>query len=119
MLLASCSNGMQDVPLEECPGDQVSVAVSGGVSPTISWTPSCGISSLDVFPTAGGASLWVLYSGAQAPENPFRSGIRYGRPPAGALEVTGPMPLVVGTEYTVAVYRSPERVLAGAATFRP
>ncbi len=119
VLLASCSNGMQDVPLEDCPGDQVSVTVSGGLSPTISWTPSCGMSSLDVFPSAGGSSLWVLYSGARSPENPFRSGIRYGHAPASALEVTGPVPLAVGTEYTVAVYRSPERVLAGVARFRP
>ena len=119
VLLASCSSGMHDVPLEECPGDEVSVTVSGGPSPMISWAPGCGMSSLDVFPTAGGSSLWVLYSGDQAVENPFRSGIRYGHAPAGALEVTGPVPLAVGTSYTVVVYRSPERVQAGVATFRP
>jgi hypothetical protein len=61
----------------------------------------------------------VLYSGDQALENPFRSGIRYGDAPAGALEVAGPVPLSVGTSYTVVVYRSPERVQAGVATFRP
>ena len=56
-LLASCSSGMQDVPLEECTGDQVSVTVSDGLSPMISWAPGCGMSALDVFPTAGGSSL--------------------------------------------------------------
>jgi hypothetical protein len=73
VLLASCSSGMHDVPLEECPGDEVGVTV----------------------------------------------GIRYSHAPAGALEVTGPVPLAVGTSYTVVVYRSPERVQAGVATFRP
>jgi hypothetical protein len=120
VLLASCSSGLQDVPFEECPGDEVSVTVSGGLSPTFSWAPGCGMTSLDVFPSAGGSSLWVLYSGGQAVENPFRSGIRYGDAPAGALEVTGPVRLAVGTEYTVVLYRSVgARVQAGVATFRP
>ena len=122
LLLAGCSSGMQDVPLEECTGDQASVTVSDGLSPMISWAPGCGMSSLDVFPTAGGSSLWVVYSGDQALENPFRSGIRYGDAPAGALEVAGPVPPAVGTQYTVAVYRSDgggARVQAGVATFRP
>jgi hypothetical protein len=124
VLVASCSNGVQDVPLEVCPGDQVSVTVSGGLSPTISWAPSCGISSLMVYPTAGGSALWVLYSGQQAAENPFRSGIRYGQAPAGALEVTGPVLLAAGTSYTVIVYRTEAgdggaRLQAGVATFRP
>jgi hypothetical protein len=115
---------MQDVPLEECPGDQVSITVSGGLSPMISWSPSCGISALDVFPADGGSSLWVLHSGAQVPGNPFRSGIRYGFAPAGALEVTGPVPLTAGTSYTVLVYRTEAgdggaRLQAGVATFRP
>ena len=119
-LLPSCSNGIQDAPFEECPGDEVSVTVSVGLSPTISWAPGCGMSSLDVFPSAGGSSLWVLYSGGQAVENPLHSGIRYGGAPAGALDVTGPMRLTVGTEYTVILYRSVgARVQAGVATFRP
>jgi hypothetical protein len=120
-LLLSCSGGMQEVPLEDCPGDQVDVTVSAGLSPTISWTPACGIGSLDLFPTAGGSSLWVLYTGDQALQNPCHSGIRYGQAPAGALEVTGPVPLTAGTQYTVALYRLIERtrLQAGVATFRP
>ena len=120
-LLGSCSSGPSDVPLEACPGDTVSLTVSMGLAPTISWTPACGMSSLDVFPAAGGSSLWVLYSGAHAAENPFRSGIAYGHAPPGALEVTGPLPLAAGTEYRVAVYRYIDgtRLQAGVASFRP
>jgi hypothetical protein len=79
------------------------------------------MSSLDVFPAAGGSSLWVLYSGAEAAENRFRSGIAYGHAPPGALEVTGPVPLSAGSEYRVAVYRYIDgtRLQAGVATFRP
>lgn len=126
LLLWSCSDSPQAVPLEDCPENQVSVTVSPGSVPTFTWAPSCGIASLDVFPAAGGSSLWVLYSGEQAAENPFRSGIRYGHAPSGALQVTGPAPLVSGTDYTILVYRylSDSGALgilhqAGSATFRP
>jgi hypothetical protein len=111
---------------EECPNNQVSVSVSSGSVPTFTWDPACGIASLDVFPAAGGSSLWVLYSGQQADENPFRSGLRYGRAPAGAIQVTGPTPLVTGTEYTIIVYRFLSEggalgtlLAAGSTTFRP
>lgn len=120
-LLGSCSGDPSDVPLEDCPGDTVALAVSAGRAPMISWTPACGMSALDVFPAAGGSSLWVLYSGAQAAENPLRSGIAYGHAPRGALEVTGPVPLAAGTVYRVAIYRYIDgtRLQAGVATFRP
>jgi hypothetical protein len=126
LLLASCSDSPLE-PVEECPDNQVSVTVGQGVTPTFTWAPACGIASLNVFPAAGGPSLWVLYSGPHAADNPFRSGIRYGRAPAGALEVTRPSPLISGTEYTILVYRylsegsgGPGALLsAGSATFRP
>jgi hypothetical protein len=125
-VLAGCSDSPQEAPLEECPDNEVIVTVSGGVTPTFSWTPRCGMASLDVFPSNGGASVWVLFSGEQAGTNPFRSGIVYGQAPPSALEVTGPMPLSAGTEYTVLIYRCAgdasgcdALLQAGAATFRP
>src|SRR5919112_4843126 len=125
-MVAACSDSPQEVPLEECPDNQVSVTVSEGVTPTISWTPRCGMASLDLFPSAGGASLWVLYSGEQAAANPFHSGIVYGHRPPGALEVTGPAPLSAGTEETVIVYRCfgdasgcGTRIQAGLSTVLP
>jgi hypothetical protein len=125
LLVGSCSDSPQ-APAEECPDNQVTLTVSSGSVPIFSWEPACGIASLDVFPAVGGASTWVLYAGQRAAENPFRSGIRYGRAPAGALEVTGPSPLASGTEYTIVIYRllgetgGPSSLLsAGSATFRP
>lgn len=126
LLLVACSDSPLRVLPEECPDNQVAVVVSPGSVPTFTWSPACGIASLDVFPRAGGPSLWVLYSGPRAAENPFRSGIRYGRPPLGALQVTGPEPLAAGTEYAIIVYRllgesgGPSSLLAaGSAAFRP
>jgi hypothetical protein len=125
-LLTACSDSPQEPALEECPDNQVSLAVSEGPTPTFSWAPQCGMASLDLFPSAGGASLWVLYSGEQAAANPFRSGIVYGHAPPGALEVTGPAPLSAGTDYTVILYRCSgeaggcgARLQAGVARFRP
>jgi hypothetical protein len=125
-VLAGCSDSPQEAPLEECPDNEVVVTVSGGVTPTFSWTPRCGMASLYVFPSAGGASLWVLFSSEQAATNPFRSGIVYGQAPPSALEVTGPVPLSAGTEYTVLIYRCAgdasgcdALLQAGTATFRP
>ena len=125
-LLAACSGSPQEVPPEDCPDNQVSLTVSEGLTPRFSWAPRCGMASVNVFPTAGGASLWVLYSGQEAAANPFHSGITYGRAPAGAIEVTGPVPLSRGTEYTVIVYRwigdpggSGVLYQAGSATFQP
>jgi hypothetical protein len=126
LFLGSCSDPAQEAAPEECPDNQVSVSVSSGSVPTFTWAPACGIASLDVFPAAGGSSLWVLYSGQQADANPFRSGLRYGRAPAGAIQVTGPTPLVTGTEYTIIVYRFLSEggalgalLAAGSTTFRP
>ena len=123
---AACSGSTQESPLEECPDNQVTLSVSAGTTPTFSWSPSCGISSLDVFPSAGGAAVWVFYGGQQAATNPFRSGIRYGQAPSGALVVTGPVPLTSGTEYRVTVRRwlgdpgGPGSLFeAGTATFTP
>jgi hypothetical protein len=89
-LLTACSDSPQEPALEECPDNQVSLAVSEGPTPTFSWAPQCGMASLDLFPSAGGASLWVLYSGEQAAANPFRSGIVYGHAPRVLWRSPGP-----------------------------
>ena len=104
-LLGACGDSPHEVSLEECPNDEVTVTVSAASPPQFSWSPRCGMASLQVYPSAGGPSVWVLYSGGQAATNPFRSGIVYGHAPVGALEVTGPAPLSRGIEYRVLVYR--------------
>jgi hypothetical protein len=105
VLLAACSDSPQEPPLEECVDNQVTLTATQGAVPTFSWSPSCGMSSMQVFPSSGGASVWVFYGGEQAETNPFRSPINYGHAPSGAFVATGPEPLRAGTEYTVIVYR--------------
>jgi hypothetical protein len=90
-----------------CADDQqVEVLVSGDQTPLFTWTPACGMASLEVFPTTGSpTSGWVLYTGSRAAENPLRSGVRYGQAPPEAVEPAPATALVQGTEYTITVYR--------------
>lgn len=104
-LLAGCSDsgGPSSVP---CADDQqVAVSVGAGPRPTFTWAPTCGMTSVQVFPSAGPPAAWVLYGGANAQINPLRSGLRYGEPPPGALEAAPEATLQAGTEYEVTVYR--------------
>lgn len=104
-LMASCSDsgGPSSVP---CADDQqVAVSVSAGPRPTFTWAPACGMTSVQVFPSAGPPAAWVLYGGANAADNPLRSGILYGEPPAGTVEAAPEAALQAGTEYEATVYR--------------
>ena len=73
--------------------------------PVFTWTPACGMASLQVFPTDGGPSTWVLYTGSNAEQNPLRSGVRYGVAPPETIEPTPATGLAAGTNYAVLVYR--------------
>jgi hypothetical protein len=81
----------------------VNVTVSDDRTPIFSWTPPCGLASLQVW-NQHQTSGWVLYTGSRAAENPLRSGIRYGDAPPEALEPASATPLNSGP-YTVTVYR--------------
>jgi hypothetical protein len=103
----ACSDGVEPTPTVPCADDQeVEVSVSGDETPVFTWSPACGMASLQVFPTTGSpTSGWVLYTGSRAAENPLRSGIRYGQSPAEAVEPAPATALARGTEYTTTVYR--------------
>jgi hypothetical protein len=102
-----CSDGVEPTPIVPCADDQeVEVLVSADQTPVFEWSPACGMASLQVFPTTGSpTSGWTLYTGARAPENPLRSGVRYGQAPPEALEPAPATALIKDTEYTVIVYR--------------
>jgi hypothetical protein len=104
-LILACSD--EPTAIIPCTDDQqVEVVVSGDPIPVFSWIPACGMASLQVFQGTGtGPSSWVLYTGANAEQNPLRSGIRYGEPPPEAVEFTPAAELESGTEYRVVVYR--------------
>jgi hypothetical protein len=97
--------------------------VSADPTPLFSWEPACGFASLQVW-DQNQTSGWVLYTGARAPDNPLRSGIRYGQAPPGAIEPAPATPLTKSINYTVAVYRwigdeaGGSLFPAGSATFQ-
>jgi len=103
-LLLGCSDGPGLRPVDPCAPDQeVELSVSAELAPLFTWTPSCGMASLQVW-DHNHTSGWSLFTGSRAAQNPLQSGIRYGEAPPLALEPGPPAPLVNGT-YMVTVYR--------------
>ena len=126
-LMLACSDGVEPTPIVPCADDQ-EVEVSVSRNPLFfTWEPACGMASLQVFPTLGfPTSGWALYTGPRAPENPLRSGIRYGQAPPEAVEPASATALVEDTDYTVVVYRwlgapgeSGSLFPQGSTTFQP
>src|SRR6266540_3084903 len=94
ILEAGCSESLGFDPIVACSD-----------SPRFTWTPACGMASLQVFLDSGGAGRWIVYSGSAAPQNPLPSGIRYGQLPPKGLAPGGAQPLISGVSYSVVVYR--------------
>ena len=89
---------------DACDGT-LDVAVTPGVTPTIMWSPSCGISALVVSPEPGdgtsGTAVWAFSVSELAPLGP---GVRYGRLPRGATELNPAQSLRAGASYRVYVW---------------
>jgi len=81
-----------------CP-DQVSVTVSAGLTPTISWTPACPVYA--VFVEYGAADRWLIAGDG----NTIRPGVIYGQDHDCALEFFYDGPLQAGVTYEVFLYR--------------
>ncbi len=102
----TCSDSPSEPRFVACPEDVVTMEASGGLTPLFTWTPACGVAFLEVYPSAGGGALWTIQSEAGTnPENPIRSGVRYGVTPAGGHTLAGPQSLQAGSSYTVRVSR--------------
>ncbi len=105
ILEAGCSESLGFDPIVACSDSQtVTVQVTTSVTPRFTWTPACGMASLQVFLDSGGAGRWIVYSGSAAPQNPLPSGIRYGQLPPKGLAPGGAQPLISGVSYSVVVY---------------
>ena len=106
-LSLSCSADLAPVSPDDCDEQRdINLAVSADPAHVFTWTPACGMSSLQVFPSTGEpGSGWVLYSGDRAAENPLRPGIRYGQAPPEAVEPAPATTLAPGVEYTVTIYQ--------------
>lgn len=104
LVVAACSDGVGPRPIQSCADEQdVDITVSSEAVPLFRWTPPCGLASLQVW-DQNQTSGWALYTGPRAPDNPLRSGIRYGHAPPEALEPAPATPLN-SSSYTVTVYR--------------
>lgn len=103
----------------ECTGN-VDIHVSGGTTPTITWTPACRVFVLGV-EEEGGRDVWLIVSEGG---NRIASGVRYGTVPAGATSDESAIALVAGRTYTIFAARhtgpaSDDGVLAGTRDFTP
>ena len=121
LLGVGCSDsGGPTEPLSDCTG-QVSITVSSGTTPTISWTPACRLSLVLVEPVNSGDDLWVIGTDSA---NAIAPPIVYGVTPPGARQIWGPTTLVTGQGYGVYVFRwtgpgKQDGVPNGQRTFTP
>ena len=102
--------------VQACDGP-VTVQVSAGRTPTITWTPACSVQQLVVFqPLSEAGEKWRIAS--QAGINP---GVRYGVVPRGASQPTAPIALVSGQEAAVELIRlgTEQPAVIGGASFTP
>jgi hypothetical protein len=97
-----------------CTSD-VSVTVSGGTTPTFTWTPACRVIGLLV--EQGSSDRWFL----EATGAGIAPSVTYGSVPPGASEDAPPIPLVSGTTYEVILFRgTPENAtIAAIKEFTP
>jgi hypothetical protein len=96
--------------------------VSGGTTPTFSWTPACRVYYLNIDPVEGAHENWSIGVFDTQFPNVIAPGVRFGVVPAGAQQIDPPAPLVPGTAYRVFVaFALPDGgdQLAGEATFTP
>lgn len=99
------------------------VQVTAGLTPTITWSPSCGVNRVVVHvalpatkPPANpgdgvivGSLMWEVHASA-ADANTLSPPVRYGQIPPGAVLAGGPEALVSSTEYVIIVStRDPEQ----------
>lgn len=111
----SDSNGPDDDRCEEA----VSVAVSGGTTPTISWTPVCTVAQLRVAEAVDGDEMWAIIASG----NVIPASVVYGVTPTGATATRLPLPLSIGVEYRVVASildpASGQFLVTGTASFTP
>jgi hypothetical protein len=124
LLSAGCgtdtNNTGPDAALAECTGN-VTVEVSSGTQPTITWAPKCRLFILVVESAATGHDSWSITSPGL---NAIAPDVMYGRAPPSSQEAHVATALVPGQVYTVALRRftSPgneDGILIGAKDFTP
>lgn len=118
LVATACSSSNEPVSANLCQGD-LSVLVSAGTSPTISWSPACAGNGLtvEVANPSHTSAAWAITSNSS-----FAAPVSYGVLPANATNVVPLVSLVPGTTYRVTVMRTVGEVVIasqGSTTFVP
>ena len=113
--LAGCADPTAPEPLDPCTG-AVTVSVTAGTTPRISWSPACNVIFMIVEEDA--ADLWMVLANADAG---FGPGIDYGTAPSGGTQDEAAIALALGVEYVITLYRGTlaSPVLAAIHAFTP
>ncbi|HSM06773.1 MAG TPA: hypothetical protein VK858_19260 [Longimicrobiales bacterium] len=89
----------------------VDVQISGGTSPTVSWSPACPVALFLVEGDEEG-DTWSMNTdedtwGTPSQANRIEPPVTYGVVPAGIDDTYGPLPLIAGRRYEVILWRIP------------
>jgi hypothetical protein len=99
-----------------------SLAVTGGATPTIGWTPECGVKRIvvrEVVEDSPGIALHLVRWDVDADDGMIAPPVRYGRRPARTTVYVSPMQLERGRVYAVDVYINRSPGPAASQTFTP
>lgn len=100
--LCGCADDpTEPVALEPCTG-AVTVSVTSGSTPRISWAPACTMVSLLV--EEGASDRWQIIANTDVG---FGPGVRYGTVPAGTTQNAAASPLAAGVLHDVILFRGP------------
>jgi hypothetical protein len=102
-VIGACDSGQDPGTLPQCQA-VVTMSVSSGATPTISWAPRCRVSTVVVDPNSDFFDSWVLRTAADT--NGLQPPIRYGASPNGSVTTIPPAVLQVGTQYRARVLRA-------------
>lgn len=119
MLAAALACGSDDPDDGRCGEESLNFAVTPGINPTISWTPSCSIAQLRVIRNSDDTEVWSFV----APSNAVLPSVAYGQAPLGTTETTEAAVLLFDQGYTVRVaVLDPDSdllIVVGSAEFTP
>lgn len=112
----ACSSDPDD---GACGEEELAFAVTPGISPSISWAPSCGIAQFRIIRNSNDTEIWAFV----ASENSVLPAVAYGQTPVGATQTNPPETLIFEETYTVRVaVLDPDSgllIVVGSAQFTP
>jgi len=106
-----------------CSGN-VTLHVTAGTAPDISWTPDCKLFLVGVEDADSGHDHWFIMSGDITAGGGLSSPVHYGVLPPGAVLFDGPEPLQQGVQSRALAFRlangdTANPILAGQLAFTP